>query len=224
MDSISDLLNRLRYFVQAESENQYDSLQRQWSKLLSVRVAKGWAIEGLSVDRIENDLIELSCDTNDSRFREGDLFVLHRGNPQDPNSTHIELQYDGETELEASLIKGNQFFLSENPRGWIADQDWFDASPYYLNALDTVADSLRGRSLILPLLNGKLTPKIDYARYQRASEAVADIGLNESQVDAIAQSYSVDLLHLIQGPPGTGKTLTLAHLAKLLAEVTDSAF
>ncbi len=216
MSSTADLLNRLRYFVQAEAETQYAALDRQWSRPLSERVAKGWAIEGLRVERFEKGLIRLRCDTNDSRFREGDLLVLHQGNPKDPNALHVELQYDGETELEASLIKGNHFFLAAEPDGWIFDQDWFDSSPFYLDALNTVADSLRGRSTILPLLQGSLSPKIDYARYERAAQEMADAGLNDSQVEAVAQAYAADLLHLIQGPPGTGKTLMLAHLAKLL--------
>jgi DNA replication ATP-dependent helicase Dna2 len=73
-----------------------------------------------------------------------------------------------------------------------------------------------GRSTILPLLQGSLTPKIDYARYERARGELQNAGLNESQVEAVALSYATDLLHLIQGPPGTGKTLMLAHLARLL--------
>jgi DNA replication ATP-dependent helicase Dna2 len=94
MSSTADLLNRLRPFVQAEAETQYASLDRQWSRPLSERVAKGWAIEGLQVEHFEKGLIWLRCDTNDSRFREGDLLVLHRGNPKDPNALHVELQYD----------------------------------------------------------------------------------------------------------------------------------
>jgi DNA replication ATP-dependent helicase Dna2 len=216
MSSTADLLNRLRYFVQAEAETQYVALDQQWSRPLAERVARGWAIEGLRAERFEKGLIRLHCDTNDSRFREGDLLVLHRGNPKDPNALHVELQYDGETELEASLIKGNHFFLAADPDGWIIDQDWFDSSPFYLDALDTVADSLRGRSTILPLLQGSLTPKIDYARFERAAQEMAAAGLNDSQVEAVAQAYAVDLLYLIQGPPGTGKTWMLAYLAKLL--------
>ena len=216
MSTTSDLLHRLRHLVQAEAQSQYDALDRQWSRPLSERVAKGWAIEGLRIAGYEKGLIRLKCDTNDSRFREGDLLVLHRGSPKDPNALHVELQYDGETELEASLIHGNYFFLAAEPTGWIADQDWFDASPFYLDALDTAADSLRGRSIILPLIQGTLTPRIDYARYERASQALAGAGLNGSQVEAVAQAYAADLLHLIQGPPGTGKTLMLAHLARLL--------
>jgi DNA replication ATP-dependent helicase Dna2 len=192
MSSTADLLNRLRQFVRAEAETQYNALDQQWSRPLSERVAKGWAIEGLRVDHFEKGLIRLRCDTNDSRFREGDLLVLHQGNPRDPNALHVELQYDGETELEASLIKGNFAFLMAEPDGWIFDQDWFDSSPFYLDALDTVADSLRGRSTILPLLQGSLSPKIDYARYERAAQEMATAGLNDSQVEAVAQAYAAD--------------------------------
>ena len=218
MSSTSDLLNRLKHFVQAEADTQFAALDKQWSRPLSERVSKGWAIEGLRVEHFEKGLIRLGCDTNDSRFREGDLLVLHRGNPQDPNALHVELQYDAETELEVSLINGNHFYLVANPEGWIIDQDWFDSSPFYLDALNNVADSLRGRSVILPLLQGSLTPKLDYARYERALQELADSGLNDSQIEAIAQAYASDLLHFIQGPPGTGKTLMLAHLAKLLVD------
>ena len=69
MSSSAELLNRLRYFVQAEAETQHAALDRQWSRPLSERIAKGWAIEGLRVERFEKDLIRLRCATNDSRFR-----------------------------------------------------------------------------------------------------------------------------------------------------------
>ncbi len=216
MNNTADLLNRLRHFVRTEAEAQYAALDQQWSRPLAERVAKGWAIEGVWVEHHKNGLVRLRCGSNDSRFREGDLLVMHRDNPRDAHALHLELQYDGETELEVSLIRGNPYQLSAQPDGWIIDQDWFDASPFYLDTLNSVADSLRGRTTILPLLMGSLTPKIDYARYERAAEEMAQAGMNDSQVEAVAQAYASDLLHLIQGPPGTGKTLMLAHLAKLL--------
>ena len=214
--STAEFLQRLRKFVQDEAETQFQALSHQWSHPLQERVARGWAIEGLHATHFRNGIARLTCATNDSRFREGDLVVLHRGNPRDKNVQHCELQYDGETELEVSLIHGNEYFFSQQPDGWIMDQDWFDSSPFYLSALDTVADSQLGRSVILPLIQGSLTPKIDYARYERAREMLSGNGLNESQVEAVAMSYATDLLYLIQGPPGTGKTLMLAHLARLL--------
>ncbi len=216
MTTSFEFLNRLKHYVQAEAETQFASLDAQWSRPLSERVAKGWAIEGLRVDHYEKGIIRLLCDTNESRFREGDLLVLHQGNPKDPHALHVELQFDGETEIETSLIRGNHFLLLENPDGWIIDQDWFDSSPFYLDALNTVSDSLRGRIKILPLLQGLITPKMDFARYQRAIDSLKDSNLNESQKEAIAQSYASDTLYLIQGPPGTGKTLMLAQLAKIL--------
>lgn len=197
---------------------QLSALEHQWSRPLHERVANGWAIEGLRMERFQNGIVRLTCATNDSRFREGDLVVLHRDNPKDKDALHFDLQYDGELELDASLIRGNEVTLLANPDDWIMDQDWFDASPFYLSALDKVADSQLGRSTILPLLLTTLAPKIDYARYERAKETLKDTGLNESQVESVAMSYATDVLHLIQGPPGTGKTLMLAHLAKLLVQ------
>ncbi len=218
MPANANFLNRLRNYIKTEAEQQYSALERQWAFPLAERVTKGWAIEGLCIEKYDKRIIRMHCETNESRFREGDLLVLHRGLPQDQNSLHVELQYDGETELEISLIRGNDIFLSENLDGWILDQDWFDSSPFYLDALDTAADSLRGRTKILPLLQGELTPQIDYARYERALEVLSNSGLNESQIESVAQAYATNLLHLIQGPPGTGKTLMLAFLAKLLAD------
>jgi DNA replication ATP-dependent helicase Dna2 len=212
----ADFIHRLRNFVQHEADAQREALSHQWGQPLSDRVAKGWAVEGLRVVKFQNGITRLVCATNDSRFREGDLVVLHRGDPRDQNALHCDLQYDGENEIEVSLIQGNDVLFSELPDAWIMDQDWFDSSPFYLNALNSVADSQLGRSTILPLLQGALTPKIDYAKYERAKESLKDAGLNDSQVESVALSYATDLLHLIQGPPGTGKTLMLAHLARLL--------
>lgn len=213
-----EFLEKLRHFVQSEAGAQHRQLERQWSVPLAERVAKGWAIEGIRVEDFRNEVLHLACQTNDSRFREGDLVVLHRGNPRDENALHCDLQYDGEKDLEASLIRGNELFLNYYKDNWILDQDWFDSSPFYLSALDQAADSQLGRSVVLPLLQGSLKPEVDMAKYDRAAASLQDSGLNESQVEAVAMSYAADLLHLIQGPPGTGKTLMLAHLAQLLVE------
>ena len=218
MSDIAALLQRLSHFVKAEAETQYQTLVDQWSRPLNERVVRGWAIEGLSFFSAKGNYIQLRCAANDSRFREGDTLVLHRGNPQDVNALHVELQYDGGNELEVSLIDGNEIFLQEQPSGWVADQDWFDSSPFYLSALDAVADTQRGRSIILPLLQGKLIPRLDPARYKRIAELLKEAELNASQIEAVSESYAADLLHLIQGPPGTGKTLVLAHLVKLLIQ------
>ncbi len=214
--STPEFLQKLRKFVQDEADTQYRALERQWSHSIRDRVAKGWAIEGLRIEQMKNGIARLSCATNESRFREGDLVILHQNNPWDPDALHFDLQYDGETDLEVSLIQGNEVFLSSQTEGWVMDQDWFDSSPFKLDALNAVADTNLGRNIILPLIQGSLLPNIDYARYERAQKELQNAGLNESQIESVALSYATNLLHLIQGPPGTGKTLMLAHLARLL--------
>ena len=86
------------------------------------------------MERFNKGIIRLRCASNDSRFREGDLLVLHRGDPRHPDALHIELQYDGETELEASLIRGNHVLLTVEPEGWLADQDPFKFSRLSIRA------------------------------------------------------------------------------------------
>lgn len=219
MTSAADFLRNLRRYVQREAETQNEALARQWAYPLGDRVARGWAIEGLEVESFQNETLRMRCVTNDSRFREGDLLVLHRGKPTDPTALHVELQYDGEDELEFTLLRGNPYEIFQHPNGWIADQDWFDTSSFYLNALDQVADTLRGRNRILPMLFGNIQPKIDFARYDRAANyLVQNTFMDESQIQAAALAYATDSLHLIQGPPGTGKTWVLAHIATLLAQ------
>src|SRR5512145_2493039 len=104
-ESTADFLHRLRRFVQQEADAQQEMLERQWARPLGERVARGWTVEGLRLTHSENSLIRLACQTNQSRFREGDLVVLHQGRPKDSNALHAELQYDGETDLELSLVR-----------------------------------------------------------------------------------------------------------------------
>jgi len=213
------LLQRLREFIHQEYEHQRQHLEKQWSLPLAQRVFQGYAIEGLEVKELKKDhTLILTCQTNDSRFREGDYLVLHRGDPQGQDAIQCILDYDDETLVEVILGDSNPYFLKQYEAGWIADESMLDLSNLFLDALDQVGNSIRGRESILPLLNGESGPNVDYAKYERAWEAAQAAGLNESQCEAVAQSYATDLVHLIQGPPGTGKTYVLAHLVRLLVE------
>lgn len=216
MSEHSHLLARLRDFVNSEFATQRANLERQWVLPLGERVTRGYAIEGLKVESINKQTIRLSCQTNESRFREGDFLVLHRGNPIGIESAQVLIEYDDETLLEVTLQGGNPFFLQEEPNGWIADESMLDLRHFHLDALDEVADTIRGREIILPMLNGSRIPKLDIARYERAQKEAQKVGLNSSQIESIAQAYATDLYHLIQGPPGTGKTFVLANLVRIL--------
>lgn len=211
------LLERLKTFIRREYEIQRLQLEKQWSLPLAQRVQQGYAIEGLSVIGGKGETLKLECRINDSRFRDGDLLVLHRGNPRGPEAIQCFLDYDDETRLDVIVTDGKLFLLNEHPTGWIADESLLDLSSLFLDALDQVSDTVRGREFILPLISGDLAPTIDYARYERAWEAAHEEGLDDTQCESLANAYASDLTYLIQGPPGTGKTLVLAHLARLLA-------
>jgi DNA replication ATP-dependent helicase Dna2 len=219
MPDVEEFLERLRQLILSEAEQQRFELRRQWSLPLRQRISGGYAIEGLRVHDFRKDgVVLLACQRNDSRFREGDYLVLHRGDVESTVRLRGVLEYDDETELAISLSSGNVQQLKDQPSGWIADEDMLDLSVFYLNTLDQAADRLVGRQLILPLITGDKAPGVDYARYERSWEAAVAAGLNETQAEAVAQAYATDLVHLIQGPPGTGKTFVLAHLARQLVE------
>ena len=54
--STPEFLHKLRKFVQDEADAQYRALEKQWAHPLQERVAKGWAIEGLHVERMKNEI------------------------------------------------------------------------------------------------------------------------------------------------------------------------
>jgi DNA replication ATP-dependent helicase Dna2 len=204
------LLQRLKTFIRREYAIQRDQLEKQWSLPLAQRIQQGYAIDGLSVLSQKGNALKMGCQVNDSRFRDGDLLVLHRGDPKGQESIQFILDYDDENSLDLLITDGKPFLLKEQPSGWIADESMLDLSSMFLDALDQISDTLRGREFILPLISGELAPNIDYARYERAWEAAQGEGLNDTQCEALANAYATDLVYLIQGPPGTGKTFVLA--------------
>ena len=216
-----DFLRRLRRLVLDETAGVRQQIFQVWSKPVPARVAEGLAIEGVRVVRVDPDgTIALACGRNASRFREGDVLLLNRGNPFDEPRLLVTLEVDDETELLVSCDdpEVNWGRVLDERGGWVLDQGFLDFSQYILDALDQAGDTAVGRERVLPLLMGQAQPTMDLARYQRAFERAETWGLNEAQCEALAQAYATNLAYLIQGPPGTGKTLVLARLVQLLAE------
>ncbi|MCS7056166.1 MAG: DNA2/NAM7 family helicase [Thermoflexales bacterium] len=214
----AQFLLRLRRFVLAERDAQRRQVESEWVKPLAERVADGLAIEGVRFVRLTpQGLLELACDRNHSRFREGDVLCLNRGSPFFEPTVKVTLEVDDETRLLVLCDDPKDLdIVLHQPEGWVLDQGYLDLSHYVLDALKEAGDTLVGIRYILPLLMGEARPQMDMARYERALERAAELGLNDDQSEAFAQAYATDLTWLIQGPPGTGKTRVLAHLAEML--------
>lgn len=79
------------------------NIHQVWAKPIATRVSEGRAIEGLRVVDVQPEgYIELACDRNSSRFREGDILCLSRGNPFAEPSEMVTLEVDDETALVIS--------------------------------------------------------------------------------------------------------------------------
>lgn len=220
-------LDRLRRLILDEAGTARYTVERLWSKPIATRVAEGHAIEGVRIQRIDRDgYLHLTCDRNLSRFREGDMLCLNRGDPFEPPQCVLTLEREETPELVVSfnVRDCNVNELQRQSDGWVLDEGFLDLSPYLLDALDQVGDTVTGRERVLPVLMGTLRPTMDAPHYERGLAAGELFGLNWSQTEALAQAYASDLVYLIQGPPGTGKTRVLAHLAQLLADEGERVF
>ncbi|HET9224765.1 MAG TPA: AAA domain-containing protein [Roseiflexaceae bacterium] len=209
----------LRDLVYDEATTVRERIQGVWARPLSTRVADGRAIAPVRIHALESDgLVELTCPRNESRFREGDMLLLNRGDPFADPRILVTLEADDDTRLFVSsddpALAWRTF--AEERDGWVLDEGYLDISQMLLDTLAQAADTAGGRERVLPLLTGRARPAIDAARYAHGLALGAAAGLNENQTEALAQAYASDLAYLIQGPPGTGKTAVLAYLAQAL--------
>jgi DNA replication ATP-dependent helicase Dna2 len=216
---MSRFLRDLRRLVLDEAATVRHNIHKGWSLPLAARVAEGRAVDGVRIVRSQaNGFLELACDRNASRFREGDILCLNRGDPFADSALMVTLEMDDETSLIVSSeeIGFNWGRPERDPAGWVLDEGYLDLSHWVLDALDQAGDTIIGRTQVLPLLMGYARPRPDPQRYERGLAMGEAFGLNYDQTEALAQAYATDLTYLIQGPPGTGKTRLLAHLAQAL--------
>jgi DNA replication ATP-dependent helicase Dna2 len=215
-------LRQLRQTVRDESASIRKQIHQQWAQSVAARVAEGHAIDGVRVVASRQDgALLLGCDQNDSRFREGDILLLNRGDPFEPPHLLVTLEEEDDDDnclwVLVEDVGVNWGEVARQPTGWVLDEGFLDLSHYLLDALNEAADTAAGREQILPLLTEMISPALCVHRYEYGLEYAAQHGLNEEQAEALACAYATNLTYLIQGPPGTGKTRVLAHLAKLRA-------
>jgi DNA replication ATP-dependent helicase Dna2 len=218
--ALATLQNDLGRFVANEHFAQRDAMRRLWATPLSERVEFGRCIAGLGVvDQPAPNLWRLECEANDSRFREGDVVRVSRGDPQFPfmdgvvhaiTDTHVEVRKWRDLSDDGCAV---------GQKGLCIDESFVDLEDGYRAAIEDLGKTEIGRTLILPLLRGDLRPKVDATDFDDAMARATEDGMNDRQAEAVAQAIGSDVCWLIHGPPGTGKTRVLAWIVSdLLAK------
>lgn len=205
------LQDELGRFVMEEHALQRESMRRLWASPQQERVEEGRCIADARITgQAGPKHWVLECAGNDSRFREGDLVRLSRGDPQLPFMEAMILAIT-DTRVEVHEWRS----LGERPgaigeAGICLDESFIDLEDRYRGAIEDLGKTAVGRDLILPLLQGGLRPAIDATDFDGALERAEEDGLNDKQKEAVANAVASDACWLIQGPPGTGKTHVLA--------------
>lgn len=102
-EEMGRFLAGMRRLVLDEAATVRQNIHTLWRQPLAARVSDGRAIDGVRVVRVLPDgLIELACERNLSRFREGDILCLNRGNPFGEPAWMVTLEKDEETRLVVS--------------------------------------------------------------------------------------------------------------------------
>ena len=215
------LLRELRLEVAREAEEGRREVARDWAKPLERRIEEGLAVAGAWCEHKGDGWIEAACPGQKSRFRQGDLVRVGFGNPLDERAITAFVEADSADGLLLFASAREQALyaaeLASLPGERVLDLGVMDLSSTVLGALQQVSESRRGQDRILPLLLGRIRPRIDEGEYRQALSWAASAGLNWNQCEAFAQGWATDLCSLVQGPPGTGKTRVLAELAGRLA-------
>ncbi len=209
--ALAALQNELGRFVVEEHALQRENMRRLWATPTEERVEEGRCIAAARITgQPEPKRWRLECEGNDSRFREGDLVRLSRGDPQLPfmealitaiSDTHVEVQ-------EWRALGDQPCVVGES--GICLDEPYIDLEDRYRGAIEDLGRTAVGRDLILPLLQGERQPHIDAEAFTETFDRAEQDGLNDKQKEAVANAVAADVCWLIQGPPGTGKTHVLA--------------
>ena len=218
--NIKQLLEDLREFVEQEQRANQAKLNDTWQKPLAAKLLSG---ESQHIAKVQvNDLnsLTLTLGKGDSRFREGDMLRLYQSNPREAKVWQATIEAETDNQWLVRTVNQDLTALHWDEGNIYADIDGMDLSPFYHKALNELAESHIGRTIVLPLLAGELDSDFIYTdNYDEAADAAEALGLNDSQIDAVAKGVAAKYLACIQGPPGTGKTQVISVIVKqLIAE------
>lgn len=213
----TQLLAELLAFVRDEQAVNDRRRLEVWERPLREKLESGWTQPFDRLEPTDNpDVLRAYVADGESRFREGDLLVLHGGDPIDASiARQLRLETDAGDHW---LLQGQQVAVALRAQNGAcyADPDAMDLTPYYERALHEIGESPIGEHVILPLLAGTLHSSISTHEQDEAEREARLLGFNLRQAQAIGLGFAADPIACIQGPPGTGKTRVLAHVVRKL--------
>ena len=220
------LLADLLSFVRDEQAAGLRKLLDIWERPIGQKLETGWSQRFLRLERADDSTaLWAYVDGGDSRFREGDMLVLHTGSPLD-NLLGRAFTLEDEQE-ERWLLRGRKVDAVLRACGGdscYADPDTIDLTPFYELAIEEISTSRIGREIVLPVLAGTLDITFDADAVTRGEQAARASKLNDRQVQAVGLALGADQLACIQGPPGTGKSSVLALIARLMVGEGERVF
>jgi DNA replication ATP-dependent helicase Dna2 len=221
--SQADLLTCLRDFIRDEQHAATQQLLRVWARPLAEKLVTGLSQAFRRLERADDAgclWAHIDPSANDSRFREGDLMVLHSGSPiESPlgRGFSLETEEDGRWLLRGTRASSvSSVFDGYGGGPAFGDPDSIDLTHYYERSLDDISISRIGRDVVLPLLNGHLAITFNGVDVAEGEKVALAEGFNARQAMAVGIAFGADQVACIQGPPGTGKTRVLALIARLL--------
>jgi DNA replication ATP-dependent helicase Dna2 len=217
------LLNELAAFVRDEREAAVHKLLDVWNRPLQQKLHDGWSQKLTWIERAdEPGVLRAHFDEGHSRFREGDLLVLHTGHPID-NMLARGLVLEAEDD-DGWLLRGKDIDAALRAFGGrvcYADADAIDLTAWFDDVLDEIENTPIGRDLVLPLLAGTSQITFIDADVSAGERAARARGFNAVQAQAVGLAFGAEQVACIQGPPGTGKTAVLALAVRLMVERGD---
>ena len=221
-----DWLNDLDRTMRREIAIQRSSIEELWALPLAERVRDGRSLGLLDLVAATDDHVRLvprstAAETAHCSLREGDFVRLSQDSPQSPTSHCIFL---GEDHDGIHLHRWKGTSKPASGPGWTIDPDFIDLTDRYAEAINALAETVKGRDRILPLLMGEVGSQLESELFDETMESLSEPPepdapkWHDSQQEAIATCVAARDAFLVQGPPGTGKTRVLGEVARRLID------
>lgn len=222
---MNDIIKRLNKAIDIEYDSKNAEVDEVKKMPLNDRVVKGDTIANVTAKFIPMlnqpsgiifQEVEIKCEDNLSKFREGSPVLLHG------HGYSFELNVIRDQGAKMRLQSGYKPFsipksFAES-NGWHIDNAKVDIRHIVKKSTQILANDPLKRRYISGIFDGSIRPKFDAQRGNIARGLVQETNLNATQKDAFVKAYSTENYYLIQGPPGSGKTWLLAHLAEAFAK------